>query len=59
MKVKDRSTQAAAVPGLCTSTTDHTLTPTGSLLAALPILAVFMVLGRRLVVGIRQGAVKG
>jgi cellobiose transport system permease protein len=40
-------------------TTDYTLTLTGTLLATLPILVVFMVLGRQIVGGIMQGAVKG
>ncbi|MFC6566705.1 carbohydrate ABC transporter permease [Actinoplanes utahensis] len=58
--LQDNATVQVALSALASGyTTDYTLTLTGTLLATLPILIVFMVLGRQIVGGIMQGAIKG
>ena len=60
MVLQNNPTVQVALSALASGyTTDYTLTLTGTLLATLPILVVFMVLGRQSVGGIMQGAVKG
>ncbi|MGK5684038.1 carbohydrate ABC transporter permease [Actinoplanes sp. URMC 104] len=58
--LQDNATVQVALSSLASGyTTDYTLTLTGTLLATLPILVIFMVLGRQIVGGIMQGAIKG
>lgn len=58
--LQDNATVQVALSALASGyTTDYTLTLTGTLLATVPILIVFMVLGRQIVGGIMQGAIKG
>ncbi|GAA0514798.1 sugar ABC transporter permease [Paractinoplanes deccanensis] len=58
--LQDNATVQVALSSLASGyTTDYTLTLTGTLLATVPILVIFMVLGRQIVGGIMQGAIKG
>ncbi|MEU4688305.1 carbohydrate ABC transporter permease [Actinoplanes sp. NPDC023714] len=58
--LQDNATVQVALSALASGyTTDYTLTLTGTLLATVPILVIFMVLGRQIVGGIMQGAIKG
>ncbi|BCJ47951.1 sugar ABC transporter permease [Actinoplanes ianthinogenes] len=58
--LQNNATVQVALSSLASGyTTDYTLTLTGTLLATLPILVIFMVLGRQIVGGIMQGAIKG
>ncbi|WP_305785443.1 carbohydrate ABC transporter permease [Symbioplanes lichenis] len=58
--LQDNPTVQVALSSLASGyTTDYTLTLTGTLLATLPILVIFMLLGRQIVGGIMQGAIKG
>jgi cellobiose transport system permease protein len=58
--LQDNPTVQVALSSLASGyTTDYTLTLTGTVLATAPILIVFLVLGRQIVGGIMQGAVKG
>ncbi|WP_306208205.1 carbohydrate ABC transporter permease [Actinoplanes sp. RD1] len=58
--LQDNATVQVALSSLASGyTTDYTLTLTGTLLATLPILVIFMLLGRQIVGGIMQGAIKG
>ncbi|GLY05427.1 sugar ABC transporter permease [Actinoplanes sp. NBRC 101535] len=58
--LQENATVQVALSSLAAGyTTDYTLTLTGTLLATLPILVIFMVLGRQIVGGIMQGAIKG
>jgi cellobiose transport system permease protein len=58
--LQDNPTVQVALSSLASGyTTDYTLTLTGTLLATGPILIVFLVLGRQIVGGIMQGALKG
>ncbi|HWS32417.1 MAG TPA: carbohydrate ABC transporter permease [Actinoplanes sp.] len=58
--LQDNATVQVALSSLASGyTTDYTLTLTGTLLATLPILVIFMILGRQIVGGIMQGAIKG
>jgi cellobiose transport system permease protein len=58
--LQNNATVQVALSSLASGyTTDYTLTLTGTLLATVPILVIFMVLGRQIVGGIMQGAIKG
>jgi cellobiose transport system permease protein len=58
--LQDNPTVQVALSSLASGyTTDYTLTLTGTVLATGPILIVFLVLGRQIVGGIMQGALKG
>ncbi|MFI1994468.1 carbohydrate ABC transporter permease [Actinoplanes sp. NPDC020271] len=58
--LQNNATVQVALSSLASGyTTDYTLTLTGTLLSTLPILVIFMVLGRQIVGGIMQGAIKG
>lgn len=58
--LQNNATVQVALSALASGyTTDYTLTLTGTLLATLPILVIFTVLGRQIVGGIMQGAIKG
>ncbi|WP_203904869.1 carbohydrate ABC transporter permease [Virgisporangium aliadipatigenens] len=58
--LQDNPTVQVALSSLASGyTTDYTLTLTGTVLATGPILIVFLVLGRQIVGGIMQGAIKG
>nr|WP_231957057.1 MULTISPECIES: carbohydrate ABC transporter permease [unclassified Actinoplanes] len=58
--LQNNATVQVALSSLASGyTTDYTLTLTGTLLATMPILVVFLVLGRQIVGGIMQGAIKG
>jgi cellobiose transport system permease protein len=58
--LQDNPTVQVALSSLASGyTTDYTLTLTGTVLATGPILVVFLVLGRQIVGGIMQGAIKG
>ncbi|GAA2860088.1 sugar ABC transporter permease [Actinoplanes cyaneus] len=58
--LQNNATVQVALSSLASGyTTDYTLTLTGTVLATVPILVIFMVLGRQIVGGIMQGAIKG